>query len=61
MICVGGWTDPRVVAWQPGKFAAALRNASTSRKPVLMKLNYDNGHFTEDKSVTFADQFAFVM
>lgn len=64
VMCVAGWTDPRVVAWQPGKFAAAVQNASSSGKPVLMKVNYDNGHFTEDKEVTFAnfaDQYAFVM
>lgn len=64
VICVGGWNDPRVVVWQPGKFAAALQNASKSGKPVLMKVNYDNGHFTEDKNVTFAnfaDQYAFIM
>ena len=64
VICVGGWNDPRVVAWQPGKFAAAMQNASSSGKPVLMKVNYDDGHFTEDKNVTyanFADQFAFAL
>jgi prolyl oligopeptidase len=64
VICVGGWNDPRVVAWQPGKYAAALQNASSSGKPVFMKVNYDNGHFTEDRDVTyanFADQFAFVL
>jgi prolyl oligopeptidase len=64
VICVGGWNDPRVVAWEPGKFAAALQNASTSGKPVLLKVNYDNGHFTEDKNVTFtnfANQYAFVL
>ncbi len=64
VICVGGWNDPRVVAWEPGKFCAALQNASTSGKPVLMKINYDNGHFTEDKSVTFANfanMFSFVL
>lgn len=64
VISVAGWNDARVVAWQPGKFAAALQNASTSGKPVLMKVNYDNGHFTEDKNVAyanFADQFAFVL
>ena len=64
ILCVGGWNDPRVVVWQPGKFAAAAQNASTSNKPVLLKINYDNGHFTEDKEVTFAnfaDQFAFVL
>lgn len=64
LLCVGGWNDPRVVAWEPGKFAAAVQNASTSGKPVLLKINYDNGHFTEDKDVTFAnfaDQYAFAM
>jgi len=64
VICIGGWNDPRVIVWEPGKFAAALQNASTSGKPVLMKVNYDNGHFTEDKEVTFAnfaDQYAFAM
>jgi prolyl oligopeptidase len=64
VICIAGWNDPRVVAWQPGKFAAAVQNASTSGKPVLMKVNYDNGHFTEDKEVTFAnfaDQYAFAL
>jgi prolyl oligopeptidase len=58
------WNDPRVIAWQPGKFVAAVRNASTSGKPVLMKVNYDSGHFTGDKHVTFAnfaDQYAFLM
>jgi prolyl oligopeptidase len=64
VICVAGWNDPRVIAWQPGKFAAALQNASVSGMPVLMKINYDNGHFTEDQDVTFAnfaDQYAFVL
>jgi prolyl oligopeptidase len=64
VICVAGWNDPRVIAWQPGKFAAALQNATASGKPVLMKVNYDNGHFTEDRNVTYANlanQYAFVM
>lgn len=61
---VAGWNDPRVVAWQPGKLVAALQNASVSGRPVLMKVNFDSGHFTEDKWVTyrnFADQFAFAL
>ena len=64
VMCVAGWNDPRVVAWQPGKFAAALQNDSASDKPVLMKVNYDNGHFTQDKQVSranFATQYAFLM
>lgn len=64
VICVAGWNDYRVIPWQPGKFAAAVQNASASGKPVLMDVNYDNGHFTEDKEVTyhdFANQLAFVL
>ena len=61
---VAGWNDPRVVPWQPGKFVAAMQAASTSGKPALLKVNYDNGHFTEEKIVTFrnfAGQFAFML
>ena len=61
---VGGWNDPRVAPWEPGKFIAALQAASTSGNPVLMKVNYDNGHFTEEKLVTFknfAGQYAFLL
>jgi prolyl oligopeptidase len=61
---VGGWNDPRVAAWEPGKFVAAVQNASTSGRPVLMKINYDDGHFTEEKTVTFknfAGQYAFLL
>ena len=61
---VGGWNDPRVVPWQPGKFVAAIQQASTSGRPALMLVNFDNGHFTEEKSVTyrnFANQFTFAL
>jgi prolyl oligopeptidase len=61
---VGGWNDPRVTVWQPSKFVAALQAATTSEKPVLLKVNYDNGHFTEEKMVTFknfAGQTAFLL
>jgi prolyl oligopeptidase len=62
VLCVCGWHDPRVIAWQPAKFAATLQYATASGKPVLLDVNYDDGHFTEDKSVTFknfANMFAF--
>jgi len=61
---VGGWNDPRVAPWEPGKFVAAMQNASTSGYPAFMKVNYDNGHFTEEKVVTFknfAGQTAFLL
>ncbi len=64
VMSVGGWNDPRVAAWEPAKFVAALQAATASEKPVLMKVNYDNGHFTEEKVVTFnnfAGQYAFLL
>lgn len=64
VMSVAGWTDPRVIAWQPGKFTAAMQNNSKSGRPSLLKVNYDNGHFTEDANVTFAnfaDQYAFML
>jgi prolyl oligopeptidase len=61
---VGGWNDPRVSVWQPGKFVAAVQEASASGYPAVMKVNYDNGHFTEEKTVTFknfATQASFLL
>ncbi len=64
LLSVAGWNDPRVVPWQLGKFAAAIQNANISGKPALLKVNYNSGHFTEDRNETysnFADQYAFLL
>lgn len=34
-----GIHDPRVIAWQPAKFASAVQHASTSGKPVFLDVN----------------------
>ncbi|QJR15797.1 prolyl oligopeptidase family serine peptidase [Usitatibacter palustris] len=39
-----GMNDPRVDAWQPGKMAARLQAATTSGKPVLLRVENDAGH-----------------
>ena len=39
-----GFNDPRVASWQPGKMAARLQAATTSGKPVLLRVDYDAGH-----------------
>lgn len=62
VIGVCGMNDPRVMPWQTGKLIATLQYATASGKPVFLQVNYDNGHFTEDKAVTyknFANMFAF--
>ena len=39
-----GLNDPRVAAWQSMKMAARLQAASTSAKPVLLRIQTDGGH-----------------
>ena len=57
-----GMNDARVVPWMPAKFAAILQNSSSSNKPVLLYVNYGNGHFTSDVDENFkefADMISF--
>jgi prolyl oligopeptidase len=44
MLLTAGINDPRVEAWQPGKMAARVQKATTSGKPVLLRIDYDSGH-----------------
>lgn len=59
-----GMNDSRIVPWEPGKFAATLQKNSASGKPVLLYVNYENGHFTSDVDVIFkeySDIYAFAL
>ena len=44
MLISTGWNDPRVISWQPAKFAAAAQKANASEKPVLLQVDYETGH-----------------
>jgi len=44
VILTTGMNDPRVDAWMPAKFAARLQTATTSGKPVLLRIDYKAGH-----------------
>ena len=44
VLLTAGINDPRVEAWQPGKMAARLQKATTSGKPVLLRIDYEAGH-----------------
>ena len=44
ILATGGLSDPRVTYWEPAKWAARLREASTSGAPVLLRINMDAGH-----------------
>jgi len=63
VLAVTGINDTRVPFWQPAKFVAALQR-SASKRPVLLLVNYDSGHWSEDKQVRyreFANRFAFAL
>jgi oligopeptidase B len=44
VLATGGLSDPRVTYWEPEKWAAKLRDHTTSDAPVLLKINMDAGH-----------------
>jgi prolyl oligopeptidase len=64
-LITGGLNDPRVILWQPGKFAARLQEASSSGKPVWFRIDMQGGHgqgSTKDQQFReMADILAFVL
>jgi prolyl oligopeptidase len=64
VLLTAGINDPRVDVWQPAKMAARLRAASTSGRPILLAVNYDEGHFHTTLSSFnqhHADAWAFLL
>ncbi|MEO8487056.1 MAG: prolyl oligopeptidase family serine peptidase [Betaproteobacteria bacterium] len=59
-----GINDPRVDAYQAAKMAARLQAASTSGKPILLRIDYEAGHgYGTTKKQAYeerADTFAFL-
>ena len=60
-----GVNDPRVEVWQSTKAAARLMAATTSGKPVLLRLDFDAGHGVgntkKQQLEERADMFAFLL
>jgi oligopeptidase B len=44
MLILSGLADPRVTYWEPAKWAAKLRAATISGRPILLRMNMDAGH-----------------
>lgn len=59
-----GFNDPRVDAWMSAKMAARLQAATTSGKPVLLRIDYDAGHVIgttiKQRNEEQADIYAFL-
>jgi prolyl oligopeptidase len=65
VLAITGANDPRVAPWIVGKFAARLQAATSSGKPVLLRVDYDAGHGYLGSSRTQAqllttDEYAFL-
>lgn len=65
MLITTGWNDPRVISWQPAKFASAVQRLTGSNKPVLLKVDYDCGHGGSENRfkvmMHYAQSFAFAI
>lgn len=64
VLFTAGFNDPRLVIWQPAKMAARLQAATTSGKPILLRVEFQAGHnLTSTKQQDderLADVFAFL-
>jgi prolyl oligopeptidase len=60
-----GMNDPRVDPWVSAKMAARLEAATTSGKPVLLRVDYQGGHGAYDSQTQFhdlvADEMSFML
>jgi prolyl oligopeptidase len=58
-----GINDPRVAPWQPGKMTARLQAATSSGRPVILRVDYDAGHgigsTKSQRDELIADELAF--
>ncbi len=59
-----GINDPRVAPWQPGKMTARLQAATSSGRPVILRVDYDAGHgigsTKSQRDELVADEIAFM-
>jgi prolyl oligopeptidase len=60
-----GINDPRVDSWQAAKMAARLQAATSSGKPILLRVDYDAGHgmgsTKSQNDQELADVYAFLL
>jgi prolyl oligopeptidase len=59
-----GINDPRVPSWEPSKYAARLQAATSSGRPVLLRVDFDAGHGMGSTKLQrdqeFADKLSFL-
>lgn len=53
-----GITDPRVSPWQMAKMTARLQAATSSKKPVLLRVDFGSGHGIGTSKTQYAEETA---
>ncbi len=65
VLLTAGINDPRVDPMQPAKMTARLQAATSSKKPVLLRVDYDAGHgmgsTRAQHDLEFADEMSFLL
>ena len=65
ILLVHGMNDPRVDVWHSGKAAARLQAATSSKKPILLRLDMQAGHgmgsTATQRNAMSADIYAFLL
>jgi prolyl oligopeptidase len=64
VLLTGGAHDARVPLWQTGKMAARLQAATSSKRPVLLRMNYEGGHWASteaQRDSEMGDHYAFLL
>jgi len=65
VLLTAGINDPRVDPMQPAKMTARLQAATSSKRPILLRVDYDAGHgmgsTRAQHDVEFADEMSFLL
>jgi prolyl oligopeptidase len=65
VLLTAGINDPRVDPSQPAKMTARLQTATSSKKPVLLRVDYDAGHgmgsTRAQHDLEYADEMSFLL
>ena len=60
-LVTAGMNDPRVIAWEPAKFAARLQATTASDRPVLFFTDFEAGHGIGDRKTKQFESLADIL
>ncbi len=66
VMLITGYNDPRVSSWELAKMTARLQQATTSGRPILLRVDYEAGHgflagSRSQNEQLLADEYAFLL